>query len=135
MAKIKWTEEAEILKVNVEGIEQKFDVTKIFKGWDSLGEVERHIAVYGLKQKLSDILAGSKESKEVKSKKLEDRFQELVEGKVRTKVAREAGIPLGQIKALIEKGSVLFLKEILKSDLPLTEELKDLAKKRIKKGK
>jgi len=58
-----WTNNAAILKVEHLDIEesQEFDLTEIFEEADNFNEVQLNVIVYGIKQKLADSCARSKD--------------------------------------------------------------------------
>jgi hypothetical protein len=74
---------------------KSFELSKIFPGIDTLPMVQRMIVVYGVKQRLSDKVAGMKEfSAKEKVMAMTKRFDDMAKG-----IWRVTGPGIGSVKA------------------------------------
>ena len=74
-AKWEYTD-AGILTVELPTLSTTFDLTKLYYGWGQMDEAERFFSAYGVKQKLSDRCAASKDATYTDTEKI-TRMEEL----------------------------------------------------------
>ena len=94
MARNKWSIDGGVLSVagNVNGT---FDLTKVSPSWETLEETEQFIVSYGVKQWLSDKMAGSDDP----AKDLVEGWQRMQDGDFARRSGAGSGITKKELKA------------------------------------
>ena len=69
---------------------KRFDIEKIYPDFSKMTEVQKHLVIYGLKQKLADCGSSEKVAEE-KVKLAEAKFNDLVEGRLTSVQANGTG--------------------------------------------
>lgn len=103
--KSKWTLVGSILTITMpSSATRSFDMERIYEDFEGMQLNQQFCAQYGVKQNLSDEIAGQKGvSDETKLDLMESRFEELVRGEIKTK--REKADSVGKdkfIKATVD---------------------------------
>lgn len=98
------------------GLKSSYDLTTVFMGWADFSEAEKFYAGYGVKQKLSDLCAASKDATYTdaeKIKRMDELFNYTAENAELPKTERKGGFGISK-KSIAEK--------IEKREVPLTED-------------
>jgi len=105
--RIKWTYLEGTLQIGFENETLAvYDLTELYMDIKEMPEVQRMIIIYGLKQNLSDKIAGMKDyTLKEKMKVMGERFQSLVDGIWKTPAKEKVSIKK-KATALVEAGGL-----------------------------
>jgi len=114
----KWdcTDEGILSVVLPSGLKDSYDITKIFHNWANFTPAEKFYAGYGVKQKLSDHCAASKDATYTDAEKI-TRMDELF-----NYTAENAELPKTERKGGFGISKKSIAKKIEKREAPLTED-------------
>jgi hypothetical protein len=109
MAKaMKWTVDGSVLTLehvdSPVALTQTFDVVEIFPEWDTLTDVQQKVVLNGLKQKLADSVAVSKDAKltpKERSEAIAELWGRLLEGEWNRKAEAGTRGPSVSLKTLV----------------------------------
>jgi len=104
------------------GLTADYDLTHIFKGWADYTEAEMFLSGYGVKQKLSDLCAASKDATYTDKEKIErmtELFDYAVKHEKMPKTERKGGFGISKKK---------IAESIEKREVPLTDEQEAILK-------
>ena len=102
--KARWTVDANILTITMpDKASETFDLARIMPDYVAQDENIRFVFQYGVKQNLSDEIAGQKDvSSQTKLDLMESRFEELVRGEIKTKREKADMLKTSDVTARME---------------------------------